>query len=194
MDTFFSSPTSYIGGEGQIHIYALPDHNFAQLAAPYVKSLSNIDCVGVQPANSYHATVLRLQPADTNIAVLAQSLRNCLRGTQTVKIELQSPIIKNNSVLCIGEKTPAWDNLTNAVLSACQAVLGKVGTPYVPPFGPHITLAYGIKAGDDNSILPYLGEAHKFATLNIDSLAIVRVFQDRDAGTYTFSHLAEVTW
>ncbi|PIN51231.1 hypothetical protein CT171_05825 [Trueperella pyogenes] len=218
MHSFFTDPATHIGPEGQLHVWAMAKAEVRSALAPFAQACAGFDCLGIQPLSALHATVLRLAPPDGDVAAFCAAFRRECEGLGELHLPVQWPVVMEDSVICVGPKTPQWDRLICATERASIQAFGDEAAPYNPPFGPHLTVAYGVCDGIDEPIITALqhvrehvpeearqvrpkDDAEDVATdrgqlcvLDIDSVVLVRVYQDRQAGTYTCDVLAEVSW
>ncbi|MEW6897155.1 hypothetical protein V3M69_05925 [Trueperella pyogenes] len=220
MHSFFTDPATHIGPEGQLHVWAMAKAEVRRALTPFAQACDAFDCLGLQPPSALHATVLRLAPHDGDVAAFCAAFRRECDGLGELHLPVQWPAVVEDSVICLGATTPQWDRLICATKRASIQAFGDEATPYNPPFSPHLTIAYGVCEGDDEPIVAALqqvrvhmlrdtddGRTHdaddtaadaigedQFCTLDIDSVVLARVYQDRQVGTYTCDVLAEMSW
>ena len=221
MQSFFTNPATHIGDEGQLHLWAMASPLIREALHPFALACEPFPFLGLQPAADLHATVLRLAPADGDPGAFVDTFTHEAGGIGPLSIPLGWPIIANNSVICVGEHTQQWDAFVAAARRASVAAFGEDAAPYEAPFGPHVTVAYGVGQGQDApvedelarvkaKILAERGESlanecgcacdgeqeapaqEPLAQIEITSVVLARVFQDREAGTYTAQILADV--
>lgn len=203
MHSFFTNPATHIGPEGQLHLWAMAKQGMRNAAAPFAAVCEPFDCLGLQPPEAMHATVLRLAPADGDVAAFCTAFRRECVGIGELHIPIEWPLSTDDSVICLGTKSSQWDRLIGAAQRASACAFGDDAVAYDPPFGPHVTIAYGVSDGSNEAITAALrdvrdalpnGTDRYMHELEIDSVVLARVFQDREAGTYTCDILAEVIW
>lgn len=211
MHSFFTNPASHIGAEGQLHVWAMAKPELRNALEPFARSCDSFDYLGVQMSQDLHATVLRLAPTDGNTAAFIAAFRRECGDLGRLRLPLGWPVPTEDSVICIGEYSRKWEALITATQRASVQAFGKAAAPYDPPFGPHITIAYGIDDGSNAPIAAALRQvrsaylantggaenafdnADHLHYLDIDSVVLARVYQDRQIGTYTGEILTEVS-
>ncbi len=225
MQSFFTNPATHIAPEGQLHLWAMASPVIREALQPFARVCEPFPFLGLQPTADLHATVLRLGPADGDPSAFIDTFTREAGGLGALSIPLGWPIVTVDSVLCRGEHTEHWDALIAAAQRASIAAFGEDAAPYDPPFGPHVTVAYGVGEGSDTPVeealarakedvlaqrrlvtggetggqMPGAGEeaptcdpGDHLAMIDITSVVLARVCQDRQAGTYTAQILADV--
>lgn len=172
---------------GQLHAYLLPDEEFLSWVEPGLEALSAFDCLAPQPPQALHATVQRfpyLLSSPCDVEAFAAAVAE--RRPGAVELSFARPTSDDLAVISLGRGT-GWEELTEAVRSAAAEVGGDPAIHYNPPFGPHITLAYGVGDGDSEEILAALAEIPEPPAQRFTELAWCAVHQVE--GTYTFEVL-----
>lgn len=187
-DFFSTTVDDWTDPAGQLHAYLIPDGDFLAWARPALAALEPFPCLATQPEGGLHATVQRfphLLSEEVDVEAFARAV--AARRPGPLELDFSAPISDGTAVLTLGRGS-GWERLIEAVRGACAEVKGQRAVHYDPPFGPHITLAYGIGDGDDEEILAALGGAGTPPAQRLTELAWCAVHQME--GTYTFEVLA----
>lgn len=186
---------------GQLHAYLVPSEDFRIWCDPLLRAAATVDFLAPQPREALHATVHRFKPMGSEITqatwdALEEASKTYLADLAPLEVKLSPPTAMHDAVVFFGE-LEGWDELIAAVRAAAHEVLDDA-FHYNPPFGPHMTLAYGVAEGDDALIEQALSEA--FADQIIAApvpeffteLHWCLVHQDRAKGIYTFDTVMTV--
>lgn len=203
-DFFATSPEPWSNPDGQLHIYALPEPDLAERIAPYCQVLAADRSVALQPTGSLHMTVQRLafpgqcEQADATPRLVA-ALRARTKDADPLRFHLGEPDVTEDSVILRGREVDEFDRLTSRVREAVEEVLGPLELHFDPPAeGPHVTVAYGVAAGDSSRLARALGNVTAQMPggtfdyrMDVGALSVVAVHQDPVRGVYTFDVIAE---
>ncbi|MDO5729921.1 MAG: hypothetical protein Q4P71_09915 [Actinomycetaceae bacterium] len=199
MRSFFATThDDWTDPAGQLHAYLVPDTSYVQWAQPIRERLDIVPFLAVQPQSALHATVQRFpfllsEITQEQIDTLRNTAREGFADFASLELTFGAPSLMADAVVTYGgdpnNLPEGWKNLVERVRSVAQEALGPEGVHYAPPFGPHITLAYGTNDGEDSVIEDVLGEQSEAGTITFQDLAWCAVHQFPDRGIYTFTEL-----
>lgn len=200
MKSFFATThDDWTDPKGQLHAYLVPDKSYLEWALPVRERLESVPFLAVQPESALHATVQRFpfllgEMSSAHLDALADNALAGFRDFPCLELTFGPPSLMSDAVVTYGgdpDDLPAgWMSLVEHVRAVACQTFGEEGVYYAPPFGPHITLAYGIGNGDDGVIDATLGESSSPAgTLIFSDIAWCAVHQFPDRGIYTFTEL-----
>jgi hypothetical protein len=196
---FFDLPTTQWSTlTGCLHLYALPAagdpirSQFDDMAVV----LADVPGLGLQPERFMHVTVQRLDAYEPDLADerwgrLLAALPEALREHSPFQATFAEPRARSHAIEAIGPVTPEWSSLLEHVRSVI-AQCGLASALTMPPPAPHYSLAYSLAELDDELFEAALAPVARRSAFEIDSLALVAVDQDPDAGIFAFEPLS--TW
>lgn len=200
MKSFFATTRDdWTDPKGQLHAYLVPDKSYLEWALPVRQRLESVPFLAVQPESALHATVQRFpfllgEISSTQLDALAENALAGFRDFPVLELTFGPPSLMSDAVVTYGgdpDNLPSgWVSLVERVREIAWQTFGEEGVHYAPPFGPHITLAYGIGNGEDTVIGAALGQSPSPAdTQTFSHLAWCAVHQFPDRGIYTFTEL-----
>ncbi|MFT4229780.1 MAG: hypothetical protein QM602_05775, partial [Microbacterium sp.] len=144
-----------------------------------------------------HATVQRfpflVRDLDGAELVALRDAGRRLAALGPITLDFDAPAPAGDAVVVRARVEEDWGVLSHTVRDAAALALGDEARRYGPPFGPHMTLAYGTATGHDADVHSALGAepdaAAQLGVVTFAELAWCAVQQNRDAGTYTFEVL-----
>jgi 2'-5' RNA ligase len=178
-----------------LHVYAIPPRaavvrrEFEAIAS----ALSGIPSLACQPTRYMHATVQRLDAFESEVHVesLADRLELAVAAHVPFELEFAPPTAGTHAVEVIGTAGFEWRSLTTAVRGAItDAGLASTLTP--PPDAPHYSVAYCRSVVDDQEVTRALAAVERPSTFTVESLALVSVDKDVEAGGVRFRVLREL--
>ena len=199
-DFFATTVDDWSHPSGALHAYLVPDAQARTRMVPALEAAGCIPFLAAQPADSLHATILRLPVlvrdlTDDDVALIKAEATRSGTALGPITLEFGSPCITSDSLLVRAPAGGRWDALIALVREVGARAFGPSGTQYPSPWAPHMTVAYAVANGDDDVIVSALTDRDA-ATTEVGSVTFTRiawcgVHQNRDAGTYTFDVLFE---
>lgn len=196
---FFDLPTTqWTRLTGCLHIYALPAalapirREFGEMVA----GLDGLPGLGLQPERFMHVTIQRLDSYEPDLASprwrqLLATLPEVLLEHSPFEVNFAAPGARSHAVEAIGPVTREWTSLLDDIRAVfVQCGLADVLTP--PPPAPHFSLAYSLTDLDDEVVAAALAPIARQTSFEVDTVALVAVDQDQDAGIFAFDPFS--TW
>ena len=181
----------------RLHVYVLPNQDLRAELQRRQQILEAFDYCSVQPGAYLHATVQQF--AVTSDEVNGEQLRafreaaaRVAATTRPFTIELGAPLADDWSLGIRGTATPHWTSLVEAVRAAAAQTV-NTGLPLPDaPYGPHITLGYGLADGSTERIQAASDatNAQELPALKVEAIHLVAVHQDPERGTFTWDQTA----
>lgn len=183
---------------GALHVYALPDPALQAALTPFHAAIRAVPFCAVQPPEFLHATVTRLpwflaDPEIPPIETVTAALTDAIAGMAPFTIELGGPVITEYGVVVDGPAAPAWDALVDGVRGVATALDPGRALPS-RPYGPHVSVGYGIDDGDGEQLRAPLAAVAVGGPLRlrVAQVHLLSVHQEPDAGMFTWDHVAVV--
>ncbi|WP_422933996.1 2'-5' RNA ligase family protein [Sinomonas sp. P47F7] len=177
----------------RLHVYVLPDDELRSTLVARQSVLEGVEYCSVQPEPYLHATVQQFATAAEEVSpeeveAFTERLALLAEDTEPFSIELGAPVADQFGLGVRGALSPEWTRLVDRVREAAAATVNKGRPMPAAPFGPHVTLGYGIADGSSDQLQR---ESDLLATepipaLKVASLHFLGVHQDTDAGTFTW--------
>jgi hypothetical protein len=196
---FFDRPdTHWRAPQRCLHVYALPAEgagirtDFEAISS----ALIGIPSLARQPNQYLHATVQRLDAFEEEVAggagiALADALESAVTAHLPFELEFAPPVAGTHAVEAIGTAGWEWRSLTESVRAAITDVgLASALTP--PPAAPHYSVAYCRTAVADREVADALAIVERPSRFTVESLALVSVDKDVEAGGVRFRVLREL--
>lgn len=193
---FFDRPdTRWRQPQECLHVYAIPPDAAAVRSEfeAIASALSGIPNLACQPTRYMHATVQRLDAFESEVHVesLADRLALAVAAQVPFELEFAPPTPGTHAVEVIGTAGFEWRSLTTAVRTAiADAGLASTLTP--PPAAPHYSVAYCRSVVDDHEVTRALAAVERSSRFTVESLALVSVDKDVEAGGVRFRVLREL--
>lgn len=179
---------------GRLHVYFVldPATPLSQAMADISTQMHGFSCLASQPINYYHATVQQFSTyvqdlTEHTLERLQVQLGNALSQLEPFTLTFQVPEARRYAVETIAQPHPSWDAVVGAVREAARVTTGS-DLPD-PPFGPHMTLSYGVGDGDNEEINRQITAAGFPIDQSIAHLDLVSVDQNRQSGVFEFESL-----
>lgn len=139
MHNFFSEVAGWPRLEGALHLYALPNAEFAERAAEASSRLAGIANLPLMPSAYFHFTLQRLAQFDdllsaAQLSDLGERLNQVADTTSSFVLDFGQLESTSNSVVSWARPNETWDRLLVAIRDALSAVSSDP-LPIGPP-GP----------------------------------------------------------
>lgn len=158
MKRFFGQPmTLWPSMRNRLHVYLLPDEELRAALVAKQKALEGFDYCSVQPAAYLHATVQQFavtteQVTPEQLEAFARQLARFAADLQPFDIPLAAPVADDWSLGVRGLPSAEWHHVVNGVRAAAAETINLGHEMPKAPFGPHLTLGYGVADGSSEQI------------------------------------------
>ncbi|WP_336854586.1 2'-5' RNA ligase family protein [Sinomonas albida] len=194
MKRFFGEPaTRWASLRNRLHVYVLPNSELRSALSARQAVLEGVEYCSVQPEPYLHATVQQFATSAEEVSreeveAFTERLALLAEETEPFSIELGAPVVDDFALGVRGALSPAWTSLVDGVREAAAATINQGRAMPPGPFGPHVTLGYGLADGSGEQLQR---ESDLLATeplpaLKVASLHFLAVHQDAEAGTFTW--------
>lgn len=177
----------------RLYIYALPAPDLRSALEERQRVLEAFDYCSIQPADYLHATVQQFavtsdEVSPEDVEAFIARLSSLAAETKAFSVELGEPEADDYSLGVRGSNTPSWAKLTAAVRDAAADTINKSQPLPNAPFGPHLTLGYGVAEGSTQLIQQASDQlrASALPPLTIKEVHFIAVHQDANRGTFTW--------
>ncbi|NYE96632.1 2'-5' RNA ligase [Psychromicrobium silvestre] len=192
MKRFFGQPsTIWASLRNRLHVYALPDPELRAALVDYQRALTPFSYCSVQPPKFLHATVQQFavtseEVTQQQLAAFASELERLASSMKPFEIALSTPVADDWSLGVRGKPSLEWENLVSGVRSAAQQTINLDREMPRAPFGPHLTLGYGVAQGSSEQVQA-ASDALKLSELpplKVQEIHFLAVHQDVEHGIF----------
>lgn len=195
MNNFFDNPdTKWVRPHGALHFYAVPErsNNIQESYQQITAALRDFPYLALQPQEYLHVTLRRLEVYEGQEPDrwddLLKDLEERLSALSRFDLQFTSPVLTPASVAAESVAPSGWHELQAAFVAAfSSAGLDHVLTP-APPI-PHYSLAYSKEKAEAAPLQAALGKQIYSSSMTVETVNLVSVDQDREAGIFSFRTL-----
>jgi 2'-5' RNA ligase len=179
-----------------LHVYALPDPALRAALTPFHRPIEAVPFCAVQPAEFLHATVTRFpwflaDPAIPPIEEVTAAVAEAVSGLAPFTVELGGPVITEYGVVVDAPASPAWDELVDGVRAVATTLDTERQLPN-RPYGPHVSVGYGVADGDGELLqgpLDAVAAPGPFR-MRVAEVHLLSVHQEPDRGIFSWDPIA----
>ncbi|WP_194813331.1 2'-5' RNA ligase family protein [Nocardia sp. XZ_19_385] len=178
-----------------LHVYVIPDQDFASTAQPAMDVIARFDICATVASQWRHATITRIpwwrnEVDEQRLLRFSRTLDALAAETSAFTLTMTGPVVHENSVGMDAPSDGQWQRLLDGTRSAAEQVFGAERPPAAAPDRPHVSLGYGIIDADSAALQLALEPIDIDAELTVDAMHFVAVHQDPTAGTFTWDPIS----